>query len=195
MSTTVGLLEHFKKLASFEGRECRASFWPYAGVVFGIVMIVAAVMFVPMMARSMRAMQQYALQHPDQVTIVSAPGEYSVSVHGSPPGLMPSGGFLATYLGVTFGLAVLLYAAAVVRRLHDRGKSGLWGLMPLPFILYSSIQMPRVFGSVATGSQPDMGLFFSIFFSNLLYMVTLIALIVLLAGRSDAGPNRYGLAG
>jgi uncharacterized membrane protein YhaH (DUF805 family) len=195
MITSFGFFEHFKKLASFTGRENRASFWPYAGLVFAIITIVALVMFVPMMARSMRAVQQYAVQHPDQATIVSAPGEYSISVQGTPRGLMPSGGFLAAYLGVTFGLAIVLYAAAVVRRLHDRGKSGAWGLMPLPFILYSSIQMPRVFGSLTKGTPPDIGLFFSIFFSNMLYIATLVALIVLLAGRGDPGPNRYDVGG
>jgi len=64
--------------------------------------------------------------------------------------------------------------------------------MPLPFILYSSILMPEMFTLVGTGAQPDMTLFFSIFFSNLLYMVTLVWLIVLLAQRSEPGPARNG---
>ena len=114
-----------------------------------------------------------------------------MSVQGNPPGIMPPASSVAVYLGVTFGLSILLYAAAVARRLHDRGMSGWWGLLPLPFILYSSIQMPRVFGSFGSAAQPDMPLFFSIFFSNLLYIVTLVVLIVFLAGASQAAPNRY----
>src|SRR4051794_22734658 len=98
---------------------------------------------------------------------------------------------MATYLGVSFGLAILLYAAAVTRRLHDRGKSGAWGLMPLPFIIYSSIMMPMMFGSFGNGTQPDMALFFSIFLSNMLYIITLIVLIVLLAAAGEPQPNRY----
>ena len=70
-----------------------------------------------------------------------------------------------------------------------RSKSA---LMPLPFIIYSSVQMPRMFASVGTGTQPDMTLFFSIFLSNLIYIVTLIWVIVLLAGPSEPAPNRYG---
>jgi uncharacterized membrane protein YhaH (DUF805 family) len=190
MPAAVGLWEHFRRLADFRGREDRASFWPYAALAFAIVMIVALAMFIPMVARSMRAIQDYARQHPDQVTVSSGPGHYSVSVNGNPPNLMPSGSALATYLGVTFGLAVLLYAAAVVRRLHDRGKSGAWGLMPLPFILYSSIQMPRVFAWTGTG-PPDMALFFSILLSNLLYIAALIGLILLLAGPSDPEATRF----
>ena len=93
--------------------------------------------------RAMHEMQQFAVQHPDQTTVTSGPGQYSISVRGNHPEFM-SGRSVALYLAVTFGLAILLYAAAVVRRLRDRGKSGFWGLMPLPFILYSSIQMPRL---------------------------------------------------
>ena len=63
--------------------------------------------------------------------------------------------------------------------------------MPLPFIVFSSVQMPRLFASFGRAAQPDMTAFFSIFFSNLLYIITLIWLIVLLAGPSDPGPNRY----
>ena len=184
MSASVSLLEHFKRLFDFSGHEDRASFWPYAAVAFVITMLVGMAVFVPMMSHAMQAMQQYAAQHPDQATVTSGPGQYSISIQGNHPEFMPTG-TLVLFLAVSFGLAILLYAAAVVRRLHDRGKSGLWGLMPLPFIIYSSIQMPRMFGSVGTGAQPDMVLFFSIFFSNLLYIVTLIWLIVLLAGPSE----------
>jgi uncharacterized membrane protein YhaH (DUF805 family) len=189
MSATVGLTEHFRRLFNFTGREDRASFWPYAAVAFIITIVAGMIIFVPMMSRTMHAMQQFAAQHQDQATVTSGPGQYSISVHGDHPEFIPPGS-VALFLAVTFGLAILLYAAAVVRRLHDRGKSGFWGLMPLPFILYSSVQMPRMFASIGTGSQPDMTLFFSIFFSNLIYIVTLIWLIVLLAGPSEPVPNR-----
>lgn len=190
MSATVGLSEHFRRLLDFKGREDRASFWSYAAVVFGIVMVAGMAIFIPMMGRSMRAMQEYAAQHPDQATIASGPGQYSISIEGNHPEFFDTGS-MATYLAVTFGLAILLYAAAVVRRLHDRGKSGAWGLMPLPFILYSSIMMPQMFGSFGNGREPNTALFFSIFFSNMLYIIALITLIVFLAGRSNPQPNPY----
>ena len=151
-------------------------------------MIAGMVIFLPMMVRSMHAMQEFAAQHPEQATVTSGPGQYSISIEGNHPEFMPAVS-MALYLGVTFGLAIMLYAAAIVRRLHDRGKSGLWGLMPLPFILYSSIQMPRVFASAGTAVQPDMTLFFSIFLSNLFYIIALIWLIVLLAGQSAPEPD------
>jgi uncharacterized membrane protein YhaH (DUF805 family) len=187
MSASVSLGDHFKRLFDIEGREDRASFWPYAAVAFIITMIAGMTILMPMVLRSIDAMQQFAAQHPDQATVTSGPGHYSISVQGDQPEFMPADS-MALFLAVTFGVAILLYAAAVVRRLHDRGKSGFWGLMPLPFIIYSSVQMPRAFG--ATGDQLDMTLFFSIFLSNLFYIVTLVWLIVLLAGPSEPAPNR-----
>ena len=193
MSATVTLGDHFRRLFDFAGREDRASFWPYAAVAFIITMVVGMAIFVPMMSRTLHAMQQFAVQHPDQATVTSGPGQYSISVRGNHPEFMPAGS-MALFLVVTFGLAILLYAAAVIRRLHDRGKSGSWGLMPLPFISYSSVQMPRMFASVGAGSQPNIALFFSIALSNLLYMITLISLVVLLAGPSEPVPNRRSTA-
>jgi len=37
-----------------------------------------------------------------------------------------------------------------------------------------------------------LSLFFAVFFSNMLYIVTLIILVVLLAIKSTEGPNRFG---
>jgi uncharacterized membrane protein YhaH (DUF805 family) len=185
---TVGLWEHFRRLADFKGREDRASFWPYAALVFVIVTFVGMFIFAPMMAHSMETMQHYAAQHPSQVSASSGPGQYSMTVQGSPADIFPSGS-VALYLGVSYGLSILLYAAAVARRLHDRDMSGWWGAMPLPFILYSSIQMPRIFAFA--GGPPDITLFFSVFFSNMLYIVALITLIVFLASPTKPEPNRF----
>jgi uncharacterized membrane protein YhaH (DUF805 family) len=190
MSATVSLTDHFKRLFDFGGRENRASFWPYAAVVFIITMVAGMILFVPTMIRSMHAMQQFSARHPDQANVTSSLGQYSVSIQGNHPQFMPTGS-VSLFLEVSFELAILLYAAAVVRRLHDLGKSGLWGLMPLPFIIYSSIQMPIMLASVGTETQPDTMLFISILVSNLSYITTLIWLIVLLAGPSEPAPNRY----
>ena len=190
MSASVTLTGHFKRLFDFRGREDRASFWPYAALVLIITMIAGALVFVPMMIRTMNAMQDFAAQHPDQATVTSGPGHYSISINGSYPELFPTGSF-TLFGAITLGLALLLIAAAVVRRLHDSGKSGLWGRIPLPFLLFSAIQMLSLFGSFGAATPPDMTLFFSIFLSNLLYLSALIWLIVLLATASDPAPNRY----
>jgi uncharacterized membrane protein YhaH (DUF805 family) len=191
MSAKVGLLEHFRKLASFSGREDRASFWPYAALVLGIVFLAGALMTLPMMAWLMQSSPQFAGQDPAAATFASDIGEFSMPAQVQVTGLPLPTGFLSAYLAVTIGLAVLLYAAAVFRRLHDRGRSGAWGLMPLPFLAYMAVQTIRVFGSVTQGEQPDMGLIFTIALSNILFWAALLALVVLLCGASDPGPNAY----
>jgi len=93
--------------------------------------------------------------------------------------------------GLMFLALVTLLAAAVARRLHDSGLSGFWGLMPLPFVIYSATMLLRLDSQFETGGW-DMRLFFSIMISHILYFVTTIWLIVLLARRSALGPNRFG---
>ena len=191
MSAKVGLLEHFRKLASFEGREDRASFWPYAALVLGIVMVAGALMTLPMMAWLIEADRQVAAADPGDLNILAAGADFPAAAPGPSAGPEFPVGFLAAYLGVTLGLAVLLYAAAVFRRLHDRGISGAWGLLPLPFLVYTLVQTVRLFDSLTRGEQPVPAMMLTIAASNILHWAALLALVVLLAGASDPGPNRY----
>ena len=190
-TSTVGFFEHFRRLLDFKGREDRASFWPYAAFLFVASMVAMFALMIPEMMASMQRMQEFAAANPDQATVVSGPGHYSVSIEGEHPELAPDMTGMATATAIGSFVVLALFAAAVTRRLHDSGKSGFWGLIPVPFLAYSMIQMPRMFGSFGQGSEPDMGLFFSIFVSNMLYIIALIALIVLLARRSDPEPNLY----
>ena len=170
MPATVGLWEHFRRLADFSGREDRSSFWPYAALVYGIMTLCSMVAMFPLMMSMSRAVEQAAAS-------------------GGKPPLPPFGGFIAGVTVVTL-IGIAFYAAAVSRRLHDSGFSAPWGLMPLPFLLFSMVRMSDFFASVGV-DQPDMGRFLEIFVSNLIYMITIVALIVMLARRSDPGPNRY----
>ena len=188
MSASVGLGEHFKRLFDFDGREDRASFWPYAALAFGLVMVLGMIVFIPIMFSSIGAMQEFAAQHPEQMTVTNGPGSYSISANGNHPAFMPAAP-MAVFLATNFGMMILLYAAAMVRRLHDGGKSGFWGLIPLPFTVYSSVMMLQMFASFGSDTEPNMTLFFSIFFSNMLYLVALIWLIVLLASPSKPASN------
>ncbi len=165
MSEKVGLWAHFGRLFDFKGREDRASFWPYAALVYG-VMTFGTVIVIILLMRSLTFSSDHA-----------APA-------------MPDFGLFINGMILTAVIAVLLYAAAVVRRLHDAGLSGLWGLMPLPFLIFSMVKMRSVFMSFGAGPGAMDG-FYLIFSSNMIYILTVIALIVLLCRRSDAGPNRY----
>lgn len=170
-------------LFNFRGRETRALFWPYAGLVFVLTIIGIMVAMLPRLADSMTRMQRFAAEHPEQATVQSGPGTYSITIHGNHPELMPDMAAMMTGMDFILAGTILLLAAAVVRRLHDRGRSGWWGLMPIPFLAFASFVMPKFFAQ----SQPDMGLFLAIFFNNLLYLVSLGVLIVMLAGASLKG--------
>lgn len=191
MAARMGLLEHFRKLASFRGREDRASFWPYAAMVLGILTVAGSLMLIPAARATIQAMRDRTLQEPWEVNWAADLSEYSPPMRPQAPGLTASAGLLGAYLAATLALAVLLYAAAVVRRLHDRGMSGAWGLMPLPFLAFTSIQTVRLFGSMGRGERTDVTSFFAVALGNILYWAALLALIVLLAGASEPGRNSY----
>ena len=87
-------------------------------------------------------------------------------------------------------VVIVLLAAAVVRRLHDRGLGGAWGLLPLPFLALAFFEMHREF--LAFEAQEPDSAFNTAFASGALYDISLIVLIVLLAGRSDEDANRFG---
>jgi len=165
MSEEVGLWAHFGRLFDFKGREDRASFWPYAALVYGIMTVGTVIVTILLM------------------------GSLTFSSDQAAPA-MPDFGLFFNGMMLTAVIAVVLYAAAVVRRLHDAGLSGLWGLMPLPFLIFSMVKMRGVFTSF--GAEPGaMDGFYLIFSSNMLYILTVIALIVFLCRRSDSVPNSH----
>jgi uncharacterized membrane protein YhaH (DUF805 family) len=83
-------------------------------------------------------------------------------------------------------------AAAVTRRLHDTGRAGWWGLPPLIFLIAGLALFPRMMATMMQSDEAAMGPFFLLFANNVLYMASLVGLIILLALRGTAGPNRYG---
>lgn len=191
MGLVLAIRYNLANLATFNGRETRGQFWPYAAFVFAVAIMGMMAVMLPEMSESMERMQKFAAEHPDMATVQQGPGNYSISIQGHHPELLPDMDNMVGMMAIVFAGVIALLAAAVVRRLHDRGKSGAWGLLPLPFITFSLIMMPKVFAQ----NSPDMGLFFAIFVSNAMYIGTLIFLVVFLAGAGTQGENRYGLEG
>lgn len=187
---SVSFGQHFRMLFEFSGREDRSSFWPYAAAVFGISTVLSMLAVMPSMFAVMRSIQDYARSHPENVTVTQGPGHYSVQVHGGD--FQPDLGPMFWMMGLSFLVAVFLYAAAVVRRLHDTGRSGWWGMIPLPFIAFSLIAASQMFAAADLENENWPTLFFAFFFSNMFYLIALIILIVLLASKSTEGPNRFG---
>jgi uncharacterized membrane protein YhaH (DUF805 family) len=132
-------------------------------------------------------------------------GSTSIEIEGYHPEFVPDFGVLFWILGGIVAVTVVLLAAAVARRLHDRGRSAFWGLAPLPFLAFGLTVMPMMMSEVVIGvGEPDMRLFFAIFLNNICYLAVLLTLIIQLSGagqpeaktprpdarRTDAGPLR-----
>jgi uncharacterized membrane protein YhaH (DUF805 family) len=177
----------FAGLVRFRGRDSRARFWHYAGFVIVVTQIAGLAAMMPTIAR----IQRYALEHPDQASISTGPGHYSVQISGRAPELGPVMERLFSAVSVLAVITVLLLAAAVARRLHDRDRRGYWGLAPLPFLAAAMVLMPKVMADFG-GEEPNMRLFFALLGNNLAYLYALALLVYLLVGKGTPGPNRFG---
>ncbi len=182
----------FGGLLRFSGRDPRRQFWPWFAFVYGLMTLIAMVGMVPVMGGVFLKMQRVAREHPEDVTVVQGPTSYSMSVQGHGAELMPDLTPFLVAMGLTLVLAVVLLAAAVTRRLHDSGKPGWLGLMPLPFFIAPFYIMPKFFSMMGTGQEPPMELFLLLMVNNLSYFVVLGIMVVLLVLKSTPGPNRYG---
>jgi uncharacterized membrane protein YhaH (DUF805 family) len=92
---------------------------------------------------------------------------------------------------VVSAVTVLLLFAAVVRRLHDRGRTGWWAALPLLFEITGLALAPYVFRHMTDlAANPNFALLSSL--NGLAYWAALIVLIVMLAGEGENGPNRFG---
>jgi uncharacterized membrane protein YhaH (DUF805 family) len=185
-----------RNMARFSGRDTVSQFWIYAGSVLALAMATWMVVFIPFFAATLTRMQKFAAEHPDQADVVSGPGSYSVTIHGNHPELMPDIAGLMAPLVVIIAISVILLAAAVTRRLHDRDWRGYWGVPALIFLAIGMAIMPTFFDSfsksVNAAQEPDMGMFGLLFLNNLLYLGSLAVLVIQLVQRGKRGANRFG---
>lgn len=187
------LKHNLTRLADFKGRDTRSQFWPWTGCVMASVMAVWFVAVGSVMTATMGRMQAYAEAHPEQATVTTVGRNTSIVIEGSPPGLVPDFSGLFGVMGGIVVAVVVLLAAAVARRLHDRGRSAFWGLAPLPFLAFGLIAMHRMMGQFTVGAgEPDGTLFTAIFLNNIVYLAVLLTLIIQLSGAGRAEPNRFG---
>ena len=159
----------FGKVLRFGGRDSRPQFWFYVLWLFLAQQLLGALLAIGLISSG--------IGEPFQA--------------GTSGGLDPAklfnfffGGAIA--VGV---LLVALVAAAAVRRLHDSDLSGAWGLFPIPFLSIGIVVIMRVFGS---DDASPMRYFTALLVNNLVYLVTLVALVILLCRPSTPGPNRFG---
>lgn len=186
------ILDGFRRLADFSGRDRRGRFWPYALLVVLLLYVGLMLAMIPTMATMFGEAAHFAAENPDKATVVTGPGQYSVEIHDPAVMPMPDLGPLFWAVRLVFVAAAILLAAAVTRRLHDTGRAGWWGLPPLVFAAIASTLFPWVIERLMQSEEAVLGPFFLLFFNNMLYIISLIGLIVLLCLKGTPGPNRYG---
>jgi uncharacterized membrane protein YhaH (DUF805 family) len=189
--TSIGY--NLARLFTFSGRETRRLFWPYAIGVFLAGMLLNFMIVIPVLMNMMEGLMAYSQQHPE-----GPPPPQPGQLPALPPELMPDFGSLILPSAVIALVSMLLLAAAVVRRLHDRDRAGWWGLLPVPFKLAGLAAGPAVTGALthppggtplaATGSPLVM--LGSL--NSLAYWIAFIVLVVMLVGEGTRGPNRFG---
>lgn len=183
-------------LARFTGRDRLRDFWPFVGVWFAALMLITMAVMAPTLMATFAKMQAFAAAHPDQAEVYRSGTSYSITIRGHHPELTPDlRGFMLA-MQLLSAVSVVLLAAAVSRRLHDTGRTALWGLAPLPFLAIAMAVTPRIFNEAAGGQIDYMAGFASLigvlFLNNVVYMAAILRLAFLLSRDSDKAANRYG---
>ena len=158
-------------LGRIEGRDRRNQFWPYAGTVVVLDFVVWFVCVSVTISRIRTSLAQPA------------------GVAASPSAGTDYFSSLLVVMAAIVGITILLMASAVVRRLHDRGSSGLWGLLPVPFLATGIFGM-AMFRAASPGDASQLMMLLGL--NNIAYLVSGIVLVVMLASPSQAVENRFG---
>lgn len=134
---------------TWQGRDTPAEFWPYALAVFVGFTVIGNIGFLAGVIATVSASRDTRMIVLLAITAVA---------------------------GLVF---VALLAAAVIRRLRDRGRSGVWALVPLVLLVVAGAVQAIVLVTLEEDSGP--GLFLVGFVLTLLYFAALVALVVQLA--------------
>ena len=189
----------FRNIATFSGRTPRRLFWPFAGVIFGAGYILFMIALFPAVGGVLMNASAGAMHNPrefqanedwvavgNQVFVANAATEQAATL---PPVLTAMLWSVLAFVAVL----VLLLSSAVVRRLHDTGRSGWWGLLPLPFLFTGLGMMPLMMSLLEADSEGDvMAWATGLFVVNAIYILAVIALGVFLVQPSEPGANRFG---
>ena len=176
---------NLRRLSDMSGRETQVQFWPYAGLVYGLATLVSAIlMMIPLANMFVEMMKQIG-------EAANRGGNAQPEFVKSPEMLVPDFSSLFWPIVLINLVTVLLLAAAVARRLHDRNRTALWGLLPLPQMAIGLVAMPTKVPSFAAQAEPDP-LIYLVMLNNMVSYALLITLILLMIGKGTTGPNRFG---
>ena len=81
----------------------------------------------PELLTTFGGIETFIAENPELATVNQSAGQYSVQIEGNHPELFPNVTIIAAATGVVVAAMIALLAAAVTRRLHDRGLSGIGG--------------------------------------------------------------------
>ncbi|WP_300527925.1 DUF805 domain-containing protein [Maricaulis sp.] len=180
------VIHNLRNLTNFSGQDTKNQFWPYAGVLLGLSFLGLMLAWIPEFLASFVRAEAFAIANPEMATIIEEPGSKTIIIHEFHPDLMPNFGWLFGSLGLICAILVMMVAASVARRLRDRGKTWLWAVPPLIFLIIGAVGMQTLFAAFArdeAGSEM-FGAFMLLFANNAAYLGSLGCLVYLLAGDS-----------
>ena len=106
---------------------------------------------------------------------------------------MPDPGLFFAVIAAVTAVTIILLSAAVVRRLHDTGRSSLWAV-PIPLCLVTGLALTAILmrGFSSPDVEPHFGLFALLMVNNLIDLSDVALLLLFLLAEGTRGPNRYG---
>jgi uncharacterized membrane protein YhaH (DUF805 family) len=187
-------------LARFSGRDTRAQYWPWTLILIVLQMVASGIAAGPMMSHMMNRFATIFTAASRGQKL--APEAVDAQMQGMMT-TMTADMRTMIFVGIAINLVfLLLVLAATVRRLHDRGWSGWWALLPLPFQavgaaiaprMLEGMAMPRIGASGPFVPAPaDPGLMALSMLNSLAFYCALGFLLFLLVTEGTRGPNRYG---
>jgi uncharacterized membrane protein YhaH (DUF805 family) len=194
---------YFRKLGAgladifnFNGRMALHDFWPYAITVVLFLYGVSSVLAIWLQVEIAQRMGSGVwFEDTYDQEVIQRQAEQTLAL------MNELFRFFIPYAAISLALHIIPLAAAIVRRLHDAGRTGWWVLMPLPFSVYGIYLMGNAFSRIpaivnAEREAPVIFAFvleiFVVIGVSLLWLAALITLIILLCGRSSPKGDRYG---
>ena len=182
-SIAASIRHNIVNLARFSGRDSQGLFWPWAIIVYALLTLVTLGLTFVAVARGFMEMSG-AFQ----------PGAGPEDIEKLMAGMMGRVTDLWLPLTLVNLLMIVLLAASIARRLHDRGRTAYWGLLPVPFWIAGALTARRAMALAMTpgdgASRPALDTL--IMLIGPFSWVAFIVLLVLLIGDGDHGPNAYG---
>ena len=148
---------NLRRLATFRGRDGRATFWPVTAFALLLVVVVGLAFNVFEIMRMVQRMAEFANAVPERPAIAAGNEALSLAVFGERFNLVIEGGIVLDAITIVALPLAALLAASVVRRLHDAGRSGFWAILPVPFLVVASFFIGAFHEAVDSG--PDFTLF------------------------------------